>query len=926
MRHAVGLALVLSIVPCAVAQQRTFVDQLDSSDIKWSIRFLPSGKRPVTTVVQHRSEKSDWNQTGRVEVLRLRTAGQNQQSVLAYPLPPARPFDELRLKVRVKSTQAGLRLAARVVFVDHENPGTGKPFTAMIRGESYRSVGEWQELECVLDGPAVSRALRDLRVRTSLPLVTQGHTYVDTATIICDLNPGNAEVAIDSVSFGPIIAPHRVIDLASSESSGAPATRRSAAEIRLGQLRVNDRPFFPRIAVYHGESIDMLRYSGVNSVLVPDGTDTQLIDQLRAAGFRIAAVPPTLDKRSPTSFVSDSKTSISDDDRIQLWYLGTSIGANEQADLVDWTRWLKSSDPLRRPIMADVASGERVFSRYVNMLGVSRSIAGTSVSLRDYRNSLLQRRSLAQPGKFMWTWLHTSHGANEWTDTVEPEQLRLQAYAAIASGSKAIGYWSTENLLLEGPAGHERLLAMRRLNQEFSLIEDWLAVGDLVGHVRCEAGAAFQPARRRSTTVEKEHEAEKQRRQNTLASLTNPNATRKKTNVEAAVFKTPYGQLLLPVWYSNSAQFVPGEMVANDLSLVVHAPQAERSAWMVTPTSIRSLRAEKQEGGLRIQLSTADNRTVLDQTAIVVVTSRDDVLAELRNRVAAIASEAAHTTVELASSKLTRVRLTENALAVADGHATQILNQSEQAIGSAQAALGQSNYDSARMMAQRSMQYLRRLQYHRWATMTRNLSSPVASPYATAYSTLPLHNVLTQHLRSTAPSRAVSLFPRVTAQNTALLKNTGWSRFPDPSETIRAKAQFGRGGERYFLMLSAAAANRGETPEIIARPPIRVTSPVVNVRSGELVRVSGRVRVPSAIAANVDGAMLFDNLSGPDGALRWGEKTRGWVPFELVRRANADGGFYVTVLLAGLGSVQVSDLNVEVFPPMSMAGTGQSGN
>lgn len=921
MRIAVGLLLALVFASRADCQQRTFVDQLDSTETKWSMQFLPSRKRPATRVVQHRREKSDWNQSGRAEVFRLSTSGRNQQAVVAYPLPPARPFDELKLRVRVKSSQAGHRLAARIVFVDHQHPETGRPLTAMIRGDSYSAVGEWQELTCVLDGDATSRALLELRVRTNLPLTAPGHTYVDTASIICDFNPGGAELAIDNVDFGPIIKPQRVIDMAAAEVGPSPSKARSAADMRLGQLRVNGKLFFPRIVPYHDETNDDLHWAGVNTVLIPDGTDTALIDRLRSGNFHVIAVPPTPSAPSTTQLVTDSSATITDDGRILLWYLGTSISPDEQGALVNWAHWLKSSDPLRRPIMADVSGGERVFSRYVSMLGTSRAISGTSVSLRDYRNSLLQRRSLAQPGKFMWTWTHTFTETDAGAVPVEPEQLRLQTFAALASGSKAIGYWSSTGLATGSPRAEEHRLAVRQLNLELGLIEDWLAAANLTGSVRCEANAVRQ-SRRRTTSIKLEHEAEKQRksRARALISMATPSQTATPTDVEAAVFSTPYGQLLLPVWYSDSAQFVPEEMVADNLSLVVHAPQAERSAWMVTTTSLRSLETVKQEGGLRIRLSTMDKRAILDHAGIVVVTSRDDVLAALRSRIAAIAATAAQTTIELARHKLDRVQMTENRLAVPDASTAGLLNRSQQALTAAEQSLQQSDNDTARILAQRAMQYLRRLQHTRWKAMTQNLSSPVASPYATSYSGLASHNALARHLQSTAPTRRMSLMPEVTGTDTTLLKDTGWSRFPDASETIRARAQFGQGREHYFLMLSAAAANPRETPEIIARPPIRVTSPMVTVRKGEIVRVSGRVRVPSTIAANVDGAMLFDNLTGPGGALRWGRKTRGWVPFQLVRTARADGGFYVTILLSGLGSVQVSDLNVDVFPEMPADG------
>lgn len=915
MRSAVGLLIALTLVPRAIAQ-RQHVDSFEDAKTAWELRFLPANERSATTVVQHQRERSGWNSSGHSETFRLSTTGRNQRAVLAYPLPPARPFDELKLRVRVKSTQAGHRLAVRLVFVDHENPGTGKPLTVMVRGSSYQQVNTWQELVCQIDSKAVSRALQELRARTSLPLPTPGYTYVDTAAIVCDFNPGAAEIAIDKLDFGPIIAPQRVVEPAGYNSDGNPSQSandsQSRASMRLGQLRIDGRPFFPRMVPYHGESVDSLRFAGVNTVLVPDASDSQLLARLNAAGIHAIAVPPTPRTHPTTQLVSNANESITDHAGILFWYLGTQIAQAEQDKLLKWTRWLKSADPQRRPIMADVNGAERTFSRHLNMLGVSRSILGTSVSLRAYRNSLLQRRTLAQPGKFTWTWIQPPKRK---ATIVEPEQLRLQTYAALSAGSKAIGFWSKSALDEETGSQHERLLMMHQLNLEMGLIEDWLAVGRQVGNVRCEAGASLQPTRR-ATNVKLLHQAEEQRKRS-LSALTGTTQQRRTTNVEASVFNTPYGRLLLPVWYSDSAQFCPGELVASNLSLVVHVPEAERSAWLVTTTGLRTLKTNKQEGGLRIHLSTADGRTFLDQTAIVVVTSRQDVLAALRRRIAQVAADSADTMIRLATAKRDRVLAVEGTLAVSDGRTQTAINQATQELAMAQSSLEQSNYDSARLHAQQAMRLLRRLQHARWKTATQKLSSPVASPYAVSYQTLPNHNALHAHLLSVRADRVANLMPLVSGNNATTLRNTGWSRFPGASDAIRKQARFARAGERYSLTLTAAATNPRESPEIIAVPPMRVTSPVMNVTPGEIVRVSGRVRVPTAIAANVDGAMLFDNMTGPAGAIRWGKQTRGWVPFELVRTADAAGAFYVTLLLSGLGSVQVSDMAVEVYPAMS---------
>lgn len=919
LRGVVGLALVLCSVARAVGQQ-FHADPFDGRQVVWGTKFVPAAQHSRTQIVQHRREKGDWNRTGNVEVIRLQTSDQNQQMYLEYRLPPARPFDELKLTLRVKSNQEGLRLCARVVFVDHADPRTGLPLTALVRGDIYRSGNEWQNLTCAIDQRAVKSALVELRGLTSLPISSPGQTYVDQAVLSCDLNPGGAEIVIDDLKFGPIIAPSRFGNFATSDHghetpSVTRSNHQSRVEMRLGQLRVDGRPFLPRVAPWHdGDSVDVLKNAGINTVLIPDITDSDLLREIGEAGMYAIAVPPRPkgDASGPSQAESASSL-LSTDSRILFWYLGTRITPGSQKKLIDWSRWLRTTDPLQRPLMADVTGAERTYSRHLDLLGLSGPVLGTSVSLREYRTTLLHRRAMSQPGKFMWTWVQadtpSAHENRIGTPYVlEPEQIRLQMYAAIASGSKAIGFWKKTPLTSSRQGDEERRLMMHQLNLELGLIEDWLATAQLAGSVTCEAGATLK-GRAGGTAAKQAMLAAMKRKSGGRA-----NSGPQKTNVEAAIFNTEKGKLILPVWYSDSGQFVPSELVAENLSFVVHVPEAERAVWLVTTTGIRSLGYSRPGGGLRIDLSTADRQTFLDQTAIVVITSRNDVLAELNSRISAIAEDSARTSIKLARAKLSRVQHVESRIAATDGRTQPILRHVDQLLNAAAASAESTDYHSARRQAQQAMRYLRRLQHLRWKSATRSLSSPLSSPHVVSYQTLPDHQALINHIRTAQPIRATRLLPGVTGNDESALRNTGWSRFAGTSALVRKEARFLKGRERYSLALTAAPADSKDIPGTIAEPPIRVTSPVLQINRGEIAYVTGRVRVPVSVTGSERGAMLFDNIGGPSASLRWKRRTNGWVQFEMLREAKADGPFYLSLLLSGLGRMEIADLEVVVYP------------
>ncbi|MFK7819809.1 MAG: hypothetical protein AB8G99_13900, partial [Planctomycetaceae bacterium] len=783
LRAVAGLMLWLFISLRADGQE-FHVDGFDEQKTTWALRFNDSDQR-YTQVVQHRREKGAWNQTGNVEVLRLKTVGHNQRLRLEYALPPARPFDELSLSLRIKSNQEGLRLAARVVFVDHLNPRTGRPLTAEIRGDIYRSGGKQQELRCKLDGNSIAKVLQELRNQTSLRLNAPGHTYIDRAVVFCDLNPGACEITLEDLKFGPIIAPSRLATPSgsfiqpASQSQVSTQSPVSRAEMRLGQIQVDGRTFFPRMAIWHkGESVEVLKAAGINTVLIPDAANRELVHQLKSSGMHCIAVPPSPGEGEP-SFSKD----------VLFWYLGTRIPSGDQKRLVNWSKWLRTFDDQRRPIMADVTGSERMFSRHVGLLGLSRPVLGTSISLRDYRNTLQQRKMLAQPGMFTWTWIQadapTAHAKRSGTPyVVEPEQLRLQTYAAISAGSKAIGYWNTDPLNTDRPGDVEQRLMTQQLNLELSLIEDWLSAGQLTGNVTCEAGVT---ASARATSAAQQAFMENRLRKSGRTSAVGKS---RRTNVEAAIFSSAEGQLLLPVWYSQSAQYVPGELVAENLSFVVHVPEAERNAWLVTTTGMRRLETQMQGGGLRVHLSTADRQTFLDQTAIVVVTSRSDVLTKLRSRIATMAETSARISVLLAEAKRNRVQEVEGRIGATDGRTSAMLDRVNNSINNAGSAFARSDYHAARRNAQQAMRYLRRLQHYRWSNAVKGHSTALSSPHTLSYQTLPDHYELLRHMQTVESRKVARLLPAVTGNDAESLTNTGWNRSVSRSENTRRGAQF----------------------------------------------------------------------------------------------------------------------------------------
>jgi hypothetical protein len=107
----------------------------------------------------------------------------------------------------------------------------------------------------------------------------------------------------------------------------------------------------------------------------------------------------------------------------------------------------------------------------------------TSLELTQYRDWLNQRRQLARPGTFFWTWVQTH--LPDWYTTLiyeqssaapfrepigpQPEQIRLMTYVALSAGCRGLGFWS-DRFLADTHQGRDRLLTLALLNQEIQML------------------------------------------------------------------------------------------------------------------------------------------------------------------------------------------------------------------------------------------------------------------------------------------------------------------------------------------------------------------------------------------------------------------------------------------------------------------------
>ena len=117
----------------------------------------------------------------------------------------------------------------------------------------------------------------------------------------------------------------------------------------------------------------------------------------------------------------------------------------------------------------------------------------------------------------------------------------------------------------------------------------------------------------------------------------------------------------------------------------------------------------------------------------------------------------------------------------------------------------------------------------------------------------------------------------------------------------------------------------------VSSPAVWIVSPGVPVMEGQVVEITGWVRVDRPIAGSVDGLQIADTLGGPELALAI-RQTSGWQQFQMLRAVPQSTELHVSFALAGFGSASVDGVMVRTLdrprirrlPPVSLASDGMT--
>lgn len=831
------------------------------------------------------------------------SAEQGSQINYYYATGRAPITEELSVSVWIKANRPGIQLAARVVLPKERNPNNlDEPLTTILVSDQYQTVSRWQRLE--LRRPTKLARERQQLMRAELNRDADfTDAYVDRVMLNLYSGPGLTEVWIDDLEIGPVTesspfqTTSRPLATPGKTDSGMtrPPSRAAVVEFK-DLIYVNGKRFFFRGIRHSDTPLKALRDAGFNTVWFDFNTPGAVMEEAINLGFWIVPTVPvgSQDPRLTSgSNLAREVARFTERDAVLFWDLGGGL-AQEQAALVARTgKWIQAADP-QRPLGGDVWDGLQPYSRTLDLVGTHRWPLMTNLELPRYQAWLEQRRLLARPGTFMWTWVQT-HLPDWYTQLVydrpssagfdepigpQPEQIRLLTWITLSAGARGLGFWS-DRFLADSHQGRDRLLQMALLNQELRLLEPMLV-------------SAGTP-----TWIDTSH-----------------------GDVKAAVFRTEHGILVLPMWLGRGAQFVPGQAATANLKLTIpHVPIGVQ-AWEITPAGVRSLLPERVAGGTKVEIPEFGLTTALLLTTDI---GSDSIIVRLQDQTRQMRKQAAQWAHDLAVTELEKVTLVQGKLQELNrvvAPANGLLENARQRLKTSGERFNSGDYREAFEEANRVLRPLRILMRDQWIKALADYDTPTATPYLVSYFTLPRHWQWNNQLQQA--TFGTNLLPSGDFEQRVDQTLEGWSPqtaiLDDVEPEARRDPDGGKEGKQGLLLRIKPRAGTLIAPSALERTYLAINSPVVRATPGTMVRISAWIMVPDPIKASPDGALFFDSIGGEPLAVRIPGKA-DWKNYKLYRQVPASGEISVTLALTGLGKVFFDDVRIEPI----MAGPATDG-
>jgi hypothetical protein len=382
--------------------------------------------------------------------------------------------------------------------------------------------------------------------------------------------------------------------------------------------------------------------------------------------------------------------------------------------------------------------------------------------------------------------------------------------------------------------------------------------------------------------------------------------------LSAMVFQAERSHLLIPVSWARNFRSQQTFHVPGSVTFIVPGVAETTDVYLLTLGGAKRLRPRRTTGGLEVSVDS------MPLDGLIMLTSDPRAFSQVSQYLRSIAPRAARLERDCAAFRLGQLETAvANETANADAMRT--------ALARAKLMLAACDRDLANgfvdMAIQRTDQTDRLLSQAEYMLRNQGAGLAIFSPLEFNVTTISTEKQLRGTLKNitqAAPRLGGGEFEDLQA-----LLSAGWRHQqltqPGIASAVRLSPDSPHEGT-YCLELEVANSDPDYPVAVVPTSPVWISTPPLTVKSGELVEITGMVRIPEPLIGTVDGLQIIDSLGGPGMATRM-TQTQDWQRFQIVRAVPADGQLTVSVALAGLGKAHVDNLAIRSLRPSSTVAT-----
>jgi hypothetical protein len=859
-----------------------FRDEMDGAE--------PALRLQADSTFQLISQRIDHNTTlrhGGSEVVQLQgPAGESAQ--LSFRLPAAPVIDELRLVAEISSNRPGVQIAAQVVLPRSRDSKTGLQRELLIRGGNL-SHGHAGELLVLDEIPKLlERQARVARLQTSDSIDVR-EAYVSHLIFLVPGGPGVSDLAVDWIALDGIVL-DRKVDLQIQQ-----ATAESEAEgpvLAIPQLPAQQAvPVTPpseevaqvhRIIEWQGEPLEFLAKLGFNAVWVSRAPTPEELSEAGRLGIALVSPPPSRQELE-TAGITDKWNPV------LAWDLGSFVANDDLNQLAELNELVQHHDPVgSRGTVMSCEQLSRDASRVTDAIVLGREILGTDLTLRDYVTWLIQRQRIARPGTPIWATIESEFAPLRTQQVAalrgEGEPVSLSAsydqFTALSTAAMSVKcrdfmFTSHSPLNANDAITQQRARSLELINLRLRLLAPWIATGKVMGVDR-----SSEPG------------------------------------LSAMVFQAERSHLLVPVSWARNFRSQQSFHVPGAVTFIVPGVAETTDVYLLTLGGAKRLRHCRTTGGLEVAVES------LPLDGLIMLTSDPRAFSQVSQYLRSIAPRAARLERDTTAFRFNQLEAAVNQDTNSSDTLRSTLVRAKQLLAACDRDLASGFVD---MVIQRTDQTDRLLSQAEYLLRNQGGAMPALfTPLDFNVTTLAKERQLRGTLANIA--QATPLVGGGEFEDLQALLSAGWrhQQLPQPgiASAVRLSPDSPHEGT-YCLELEVTNTDPDYPVAVVPTSPVWISTPALAVKAGELVEITGMVRVPESLIGTVDGLQIIDSLGGPGMSTRI-VHSRDWQPIRIVRAVPADGQVTVSLALAGLGKAQVDSFAIRSLRPGPAVATQQS--